>query len=231
VRRHFYLGGILVALALLAAAPSTGADRHVSLLATGDSMMDLLDAELTARFSSDAVTVAEDARPSTGLTKPYVLDWPRHAAEQVAEFQPTFVVVNLGANDGYPLGLVRCCSATWVRRYARRVDQLVDTYAEGGTDSVYWCLLPAPAPDKPMFRRYFMAVNKGIRRGVRMNPDVAHVVDLPEVLSPGYRFRQYIGDSNVRADDGVHLTPEGAAIAADVIQQQLEDDGLALSSQ
>ncbi|MEA2170042.1 MAG: uncharacterized protein QOF76_3342 [Solirubrobacteraceae bacterium] len=201
------------------------ADRDLTLLATGDSMMGIVDDLLRERLAPDHVTVSADARPATGLTKPRLLDWPRHAADQVAAMHPDVVVAFLGANDGFPLGRVRCCSHAWVRRYAKRADRMVKTWSQHGRTPVYWCLLPAPPGDRPFFRRYYLAVNAGIRRAIRRNPGAAHVVDLPRWLTPGYTFRRYVDGKRVRQDDGVHLSADGASIAADVIQFFLGRDG------
>ena len=49
-----------------------------------------------------------DARVSTGLSKPSLLDWHAHA-RQVAGIRPDAVVMFLGANDGFPMAGADCC--------------------------------------------------------------------------------------------------------------------------
>ncbi|MEA2167076.1 MAG: uncharacterized protein QOF76_376 [Solirubrobacteraceae bacterium] len=195
----------------------------VQLLATGDSMIQILDDFLADRLAPRHVITHKDAHISTGLTKPFLLDWPQHARELVAKLHPDVTVMFLGANDGYGFGNIACCGKRWVKLYAKRVDGMIKTYAQDGRASVYWCLLPAPRAAN--FRRVFIGVNKAIHRAVRQNPKTAHLVDLPKTFTPGYRFQQDLGGKSVRQDDGVHLNVAGASIAANIIRRQLRRDG------
>ncbi len=101
------------------------------------------------------------------------------------------------------------------------------TYAQGGSGRVYWCLLPAPRGGD--FRRVFVAVNAAIRRAARKERSLK-LIDLPATFTPGFSFRQsitYEGRTvSVRQDDGVHLNPAGAAIAADLILERMRRDGV-----
>jgi lysophospholipase L1-like esterase len=199
--------------------------RHISLLATGDSMMQILDDFLADRLSDQGVTTHKDANVSTGITKSFLLDWPAHAKEQVAKYHPDVTVMFLGANDGYGFGTIQCCGKAWVKQYAKRVNGMIHTYAQGHNAQVFWCLLPAPRTAN--FRKVFVGVNQAIRRAVRENPKTAHVVDLPKTFTPGYQFQQDVNGTSVRQDDGVHLNVAGASIAADIIRRQLHKHGAA----
>jgi lysophospholipase L1-like esterase len=197
------------------------------LLATGDSMIQIIDSDLAARLKRG--TVISDARISTGISKPFMLDWVAHAKQQVAARHPDATVVFLGANDGFAIGDANCCGSAWIDGYARRVREMMDTYGQGGRAHVYWMLLPAPG--KPSFARVFTAVNAAIRKAAKgAGPNVG-LIDVGRVVAPGGHFRAsitYRGHSvTVRQDDQVHLSIAGAAIAADLIVQALEDDGLA----
>jgi hypothetical protein len=54
------------------------------------------------------------------------------------------------------------------------------------------------------------------------------IVDLVDVFSPGGRYRKWIrrGDREVgvRQADGIHLSDEGAAIAAGVVVRELREE-------
>ena len=197
----------------------------LTVLATGDSMIQYVDFELEDRLAGDRVV--SDARISTGLSKPFMFNWPRHAHRQVRRLHPDVTVMFIGANDGFPFGDTACCGGAWRKAYARRVRDMVRTYAQRGAGRVYWCLLPAPRGGD--FRRVFRAVNAGIRRAARKEPGV-RVIDLVETFTPGFAFRQsitYEGRTvSVRQDDGVHLNPAGAAIAADLIVERMRRDGV-----
>ena len=58
--------------------------------------------------------VKRDAHVGTGLSKPFQLNWPRHARRMARRYHPRASVVFIGANDGFPLryhGKRRdCCS-------------------------------------------------------------------------------------------------------------------------
>ena len=121
------------------------ANGHLSLLATGDSMIQIIDGFLAQRLQSDRVTVHSDARISTGISKPFLLNWPFHAKQQARRLRPDVTVVFIGANDGFPLHGVNCCGRDWIKAYARRVSGMMASYARRGAGSVYWATLPAPA--------------------------------------------------------------------------------------
>jgi hypothetical protein len=195
----------------------------VRVLATGDSMIQIVDSFLDQRLRAP---VRSDARISSGLSKPFFFNWPRHAKRQVAS-RPDVVVMFIGANDGFSFGDVACCGEEWRRRYANVASRMMRTYAQGGTASVYWCLLPAPRGAN--FRRVFVAVNAALRRAARRNP-LTTIVDLPKVFTPGFRFRQTITwrgrTASVRQDDGVHLNTTGASIAASIIISRMRRDGV-----
>lgn len=209
------------------------ANGHLSLLATGDSMIQTIDGFLAQRLASDRVSVHSDARISTGISKPFMLNWPFHAREQASHLRPDVTVVFIGANDGFPLHIrsgqrVNCCGNAWSRAYADRVSGMMASYARHGAGSVYWATLPAPRD--ATFRRVFPAVNQAIRDAARRHPGEVHLVRLAHFFTPGFRFRQSIRWHgryvSVRQPDGVHLNVTGASIAATLIVQQMRRDGV-----
>ena len=201
------------------ALPRSGTLR---LLATGDSMIQIIDGYLEQRLAPRGVRVRSDAHISTGVSKPSLLDWQRQAKRQAAR-RPDVVVMFLGANDGFPMGSAACCGEAWVTEYARRARRMMKTYGRGGRTRIYWLTLPTPG--RGFFRKTFPAVNAAIRRaGARSRRDVA-VIDLVDVFTPGGRYRDSmrIGDRlvRVRQSDRVHLNRAGASLAASVIIRTL----------
>jgi hypothetical protein len=199
--------------------PSGGGLR---ILATGDSMIQIIDSFLKQRLGR----VRSDARISTGISKPAMFDWVRHARRQAGR-RSDVTVVFIGANDGFPIGGAQCCDEAWVSGYAARVRKMMAAYKRGRKGVVYWLTLPAPRGAN--FARVFGPVNRAIIRAARtFRGNQVRVLDLRKTFTPGGRFRRvirYRGRTVVaRQDDGVHLSREGASIAASLIIRALRRD-------
>jgi lysophospholipase L1-like esterase len=199
---------------------------RLRILATGDSMIQLIDSFMRARPGSRRALVRSDARVSTGISKPSLLDWRAHAREQVASIRPDVTVMFIGANDGFPMAGADCCGAPWIAEYARRARQMMRTYARGGRGRVYWLLLPAARDG--FFREIFPAVNAALRQAAAGLEDDVRLIELDEVFTPGGRFRKSMKIDGkrvgVRQSDGVHLNTTGAALAARLVIAALRHD-------
>jgi lysophospholipase L1-like esterase len=212
--------------------PSPTSSTQLRLLATGDSMIQIVDGYLKSSLARRrATTVRSDARISTGISKLALLDWTRTAHGQARDFKPDVTVMFLGANDGFPMRTptdanVACCNAGWVAEYARRVESMMRSYRRGGRSLVYWLTLPTPR--RGDFARIYRAVNDAIRRAAATVGDGVHVIDLVPVFSPGDRFRQTITfrgrTVDARQDDGIHLSNAGASVAATLVVDRLRED-------
>jgi lysophospholipase L1-like esterase len=197
---------------------------HLRILATGDSMIQIVDSFIRAR--TGPATVRSDARVSTGISKTSLLDWRAHAREQAAGVRPDVTVMFIGANDGFPMAGADCCGPAWIAEYARRAREMMRTYARGGRGRVYWLLLPAPR-DR-FFREVFPAVNAGLRQAASGLEDDVRLVELDEFFTPGGRYRKSMRIDGklvpVRQRDGVHLNTTGAALAARLVVAALRRD-------
>ncbi|HEU4973662.1 MAG TPA: GDSL-type esterase/lipase family protein [Baekduia sp.] len=211
------------------------ASSRLRVLATGDSMIQIIDGDLDRRLADgDAVSVRSDAHISTGITKPFLLDWMAHAEASASSWHPDVTVVFLGANDGYPMGTpgggpkAPCCDAAWVHEYARRARAMMRAYARGGEGMVYWLLLPMPR--RADYAAIYRPVNRALREAAAAFPGTVHLIDLGRVLTPGGRFRQTMtwhGHAvSVRQPDGIHLSTAGAEIATDLVVRALRRDGV-----
>ena len=201
---------------------------RLRILATGDSMIQVLDSFMRERAGSRRAVVRSDARISTGLSKPSLLDWRAHAREQVAGIRPDATVMFIGANDGFSMAGAECCGAPWIAEYARRARAMMRTYARGGRARVYWLLLPAPR--RGFFRESFPAVNAALRTAAQGLEDDVRLIELDEVFTPGGRYRSSMQIDGkrvrVRQSDGVHLNATGAAFAARLVIRALRRDGM-----
>jgi len=198
------------------------------ILATGDSMIQIVDSFLQQRLQRGRVRVRKESHISTGISKPSMLNWNNKARRQAGGIRPDATVVFLGANDGFPIGRSQCCGRGWVRGYARRVRDMMRSYSRGGAGTVYWLTLPVPR--RGNFKPIYRAVNAAIRRAARRYPDTVRVVDAEAVFTPGRRYTSVIrwGRRNVhvRQGDGVHLNTAGASIAASLVIRAMRRDGV-----
>ncbi len=197
---------------------------RLRILATGDAMIQLVDSFLRER--ARPALLRSDARVSTGISKPSLLDWRAHARAQVAGIHPDVTVMFLGANDGFPMAGADCCGMPWIAEYARRVREMMRTYARGGRARVYWLLLPAARGG--LFRETFPAVNAALRLAAAGLEDDVRLIELDEVFTPGGRYRKSmkIGGKRVRVrqSDGVHLNTTGAELAARLVVEAIRRD-------
>jgi hypothetical protein len=225
--------GVLVAIATaLAAGVVADADAararkaHPRVLATGDSMIQIVDGFLARRLDHLHARVRTSASVGTGISKPFLLDWVRRAHRQAARVRPAATVVFIGANDGFPFGRTGCCGPAWVRAYASRVGQMMRYYRRGGKGWVYWLTLPAPRPH--MWQRPYRAVNKALRRAARGFPNHVRLIDTARVFTPDGRFRATIRWHHrtvvARQPDGIHLSVAGAQIAAGLVVKAMVRD-------
>ena len=170
--------------------------------------------------------VSHDARISTGISKPGMLDWQALARRQARKLRPDVTVVFLGANDGFPMAGADCCGQAWIAEYARRAGRMMRAYARHDAGRVYWALLPAASHG--FFREVFPAVNAAIRRAAAARPRAVRVIDFARVFTPGGRFRESMRVhgriTRVRQGDGVHLNTAGASVAASVLIRALRGE-------
>jgi lysophospholipase L1-like esterase len=186
--------------------------RLPTLLATGDSTMDLLSSFLSDQLSDEANVVSE-VEPGLTISKDDAFQ--PLAVKQVARLKPATTVVSIGFNEGWgmrgPDGVLNvCCDAGWIAEYARRVRRTMLTYGH----RVLW--LTVFAPKDPRRTPMADAVNVAIIHAADGLPDV-HVIRMDLLFTPnGYRDAIRYGghDVYVREPDGVHLNVAGAQIAA-----------------
>jgi lysophospholipase L1-like esterase len=202
-----------------------------TILLTGDSLMQSLDAVLSDELARPA-DIVSDVHAGAALTTEFAVDWLALARRQVATWHPHATVVFLGTNDlssaRTPSGrTVTCCSADWGAEFERRARVAMETYTQDGAGTVLWLTVPyardtrrAPAAT---------AVNAALRRAAAAVPGVS-VIGIDDIFTPGHRYRaQMLFDGrtvHVREPDGIHLSIPGARIAAAYVIATLKDLGL-----
>ncbi len=207
--------------------PLNTSRRALTVLATGDSEIQVLDDQLASALSGRARVIGE-AHISTGLSKLSIFNWLAHAKNQAQAIHPDVTVMSIGANDGFDLpgpggGSVSCCGQNWIDAYAARAHQMMRAYARNGAGRVYWFLLPTPR--RPNFVRVYQAVDAGFVKAAAEFRSGVQVVDIRPIFSPGGDFRQYVGSVDSREPDGIHLSAGGDQIALRYLLGLMRADG------
>ncbi|WP_307874786.1 SGNH/GDSL hydrolase family protein [Frankia nepalensis] len=208
--------------------PTAGDPLRV--LVTGDSLTESLGPRIV-NTAPRTVRATTDTRFGTGLVRPDFFDWASHAHDQLDQEDPEAVVVALGANDGQgitlPAGAVLPAgSAGWLDEYRRRALVLLRIWTDGGTRRVYWTSLPPARSDR--LDGFFRQLNGAVADAARQVPG-ARFLDLAPALSDHGRYSDYLRDPaghtvQARTRDGVHLTLDGARLAAAPILAALAAD-------
>ena len=210
--------------------PVPAKERLRTLLVTGDSMAQPLDAQLATALSDRGVKVVRDVRLGTGVSKSFLLDWGELSTTQVRRQKPDATIVFLGANEGFPMedaggGEVECCSADWAALFANRARRMVDTYRQGGNSRVYWITVPTPKDSERA--KIGRVVNAAVRVAAQPWASQVRVLDTVSMFAPrGYQDAITIDGREriVRAADGIHLNDEGAGLLRESVLARLQQD-------
>ncbi|SBW19281.1 protein of unknown function DUF459 [Candidatus Protofrankia californiensis] len=206
------------------------AAEPLRLLVTGDSLSDGLGPML-ASASAGTIHADTDTRSGTGLVRPDFFDWAGHAREQIANRDPEAIVVALGGNDGQAItmpdgSVLRTGSPEWCAEYRRRAVAILRIWSDGGRRRVYWTSLPPTR--EPTLNGYFRQLRAITTDAVREVPG-ARFVNIDDRLSKNGEYSSYLTDDHgrtvlARTRDGVHLTLDGARIAANILIKAINTD-------
>jgi len=201
-----------------------------TVLVTGDSMSQPLDAEVARSLAPKGIKVDRDVHVGTGISDTSIVDWGKLSVSQVSKDKPDAVVMFMGANEGFPMKTgtreVKCCGADWAAEYAYRARRMMDTYRRAGAARVYWLLLPtyrsaARAKIARVVDAAIYAAASPYRAQVRL-------LDMGAIFTPGDRYRDAMTvdgrEQLVRQSDGVHLNNTGSRVAADAVIKALHGD-------
>ncbi len=183
------------------------------------------------RFASDGVDVVREPHLATGISRPDLVDWGKLSATQVAEHHPEAVVMFIGANEGLPMPGpggedISCCGPEWAAIWANRARQMMNNYRQHGAAKVYW--LTVPAARDPARKPIVDAVNAAVYAAAAPYRSQVRVVDVNAVFTPGDRFREAMevdgSETIVREPDGIHLNRAGSALAAEIVEREIDRD-------
>jgi lysophospholipase L1-like esterase len=201
-----------------------------TVLITGDSMSQPLDADVARSLAPKGIKVVRDAHIGTMISDTSIVDWGKLSVIQVKQNKPDAVVMFMGANEGFPMQVggreVKCCSADWAAEYAYRARRMMDTYRRGGAARVYWLLLPTyrSAARNAIAR----VVNAGIIAAASPYRAQVRILDMGAIFTPGNKYRDAMPvggrEQIVRQSDGIHLNGTGSQVAADEVIKALRGD-------
>jgi hypothetical protein len=191
----------------------------------GDSLAGSLGpslGDLTGK--SGIVQPVFDSRVSSGLLSPDFLDWPKQGAEDMFVYNPEVIVFIIGANDAknLPKGAER--DPQWRAQYAALVEQMLKVLVGNGR-TVYW--IGAPIMSDSAYSERVKGVNDVFREVAANHPEVTYVDAYSVFSAPDGKYAPLLsrGDGKVirvRADDGVHFTPDGGDILAKAVFDRLD---------
>ncbi len=208
--------------------PAKAPDRGLrTLLVTGDSLSQPMDSVLARRLAGGQATqVIRDPHIGTGISKTDLLDWGQLSVRQTNQDKPDAVVVFIGANEGFPIDDIQCCSAKYAAAYATRARTMMNTYRREGTGRVYWLTLPLPR-DKER-QQVARLVNAAVRAAASAYRSQVRVLDMTNLFTPGGKYRDDMEvdgkETLVREADGIHLNEDGSELAASAVQRALAAD-------
>ncbi|MCL9795626.1 DUF459 domain-containing protein, partial [Frankia sp. AgKG'84/4] len=190
------------------------------VLVTGDSLTETVGPAITNAVPG-TVRVRTETRYGTGLARPDYFDWASRARAQLGEQHPELVVVAMGGNDGQgitrPDGTVLPAGTPeWSAEYQRRADVVMRIWTGAGERRLLWLGLP-PARSQRL-DGYFHQLNAAAAAAAAGVPGATYL-DLTPWLSRGGAYSDYLTTADgrtvlARSRDGVHLTLDGARIAA-----------------
>jgi uncharacterized protein len=207
-----------------ASAPTVPAPTRASplrVLVIGDSLgVDLGESFVRDIDTTGIVATTIAARGDTGLANQTYFDWPARLPLMLAEAQPNFVVVLVGANDDQGMYVrnvpVTPTSQAWSRAYARRVGRLLAESQRAGA-RVVWVGLP-PMED-PQLNAATRRVNRIDEIETRRRPDALYLPPPSALVACAGQYKQFAADASgntvqLRTPDHVHLTWSGAQVLA-----------------
>lgn len=211
--------------------PEWTPSQPLRLWVGGDSVAGYLSIEMVNIAGDLGVINAHGHyKISTGLSRPDYYDWPAHLAEDMAQFDPQVVIFMVGANDDQPLSVGNDVypfgSDQWRTEYARRVGGVMDMLV-GQHRLVFW--VGQPVMQSHDFNDRMAVMNSIYQAQAASRPDVTFIDSRPTFADSGGGYAEYLpeaggGLTEMRASDGIHLSPQGgtrlARTVLDVVRQR-----------
>ncbi len=219
---RFPLLFVLLLLALGCVALPGQAQARESVLLIGDSLSISLGQQLERHYAlRPGVEFHRQGKVSSGLARPDFYDWEAQLTSLARRQRPNLLVIMLGTNDDKPLrtatGVLSFGSRDWDREYRRRVQSLVDiARRHNPAVEIHW--IGAPVMGKDKLDQAVRHINGVVAAQLARNTNCQFIDTRSSLTNQSGAYTQYTrtssGQVQLRADDGVHLTPTGAALLA-----------------
>lgn len=190
------------------------ADNPLRLWIAGDSLAGALGPSLGEITGATGVVQPQfDSRVSSGLESNAIINWPDHAADEIARLNPEVIVFIIGTND-YPVGLSKDMA-----EYEQKVDTMMRILAAGDRP-VYW--VGPPVLRDARMNKGAAAVNEVFGRLAPKHRSITFVDAYKVFSNADGKYAPSLPDDtgktvNVRAGDGVHFTDAGGDRLAGVV--------------
>jgi hypothetical protein len=204
----------------------------LKLLVAGDSMTEFLGPSLINQGSAQGKLKGDTVtKYGTGLVRPDFFDWSIYAQQLMDQQNPEAVVVMMGGNDGQGITLANGQvlpdgTDAWAKEYRRRVEVVMRIFSGDGKRRVYWVPMPIPRSEKLAADYHLMDL--AVADAAAVVPGVTDV-NIVNRLSNNGQYSDYLPGLNgqtilARARDGIHLSQDGANLAATLVLQALNKD-------
>ena len=185
----------------------------------GDSMMAVGLAPVLRRSATrdNGARFVRAYRSGTGLGRPDVFNWPAQYPQLIGAARPALVICSIGANDAQNFQVDRNVyffgTPAWKQVYAERVRDFAKLLTRDGA-RVLW--IGMPVMRESGFSRRIASINLLVKEVLVEFPQITWIDPNPYIAGSGGNFEQYRQDQRgklvrLRADDGIHLSEEGAA--------------------
>lgn len=206
--------------------PPTSTTTPIALLPNdtvffaGDSIMQGIALFAQRTLTSKGIKSINLAKVSTGLAYPKFFNWNKTIKTELNKQPIALIVIFIGTNDAQDMingrTLLKFGSDEWRALYRARVDDIIKT-ANGHGTRVVWYLPPAMKSSKMHTRMQI------IGQIIAEHGNTVTLINPSDELGNTFSEHIIIDDkkTRVRAPDGIHFTPKGYQLLADMLTQKL----------
>ncbi|HWD53188.1 MAG TPA: DUF459 domain-containing protein [Acidimicrobiales bacterium] len=205
------------------------AANPLRVVVIGDSIGIDLGQPLTNDLIGTGVVAATlDGKIDTGLSRPDYFNWPAELQADLAIHHPQLVVVMMGAND--PQSLVVNGSAVaygtdaWNVAYSARVGSFMDTATAAGAH-LLWVGMPPMAGGQ--LDGQMNQINGLVQAQAASRSTGVTFLNCRTILGNAQgNYTAYLtngagAEINIRAPDGIHLTPDGGEVLSQAVMNSM----------
>lgn len=194
----------------------------------GDSMMQGVAPHVQQYLQQYHIQSVNLSKQSTGLAYPSFFDWPKTIEQTLKQYPDIKILaIFLGPNDPWDMmspstkKMLRFASEEWKVEYQSRIAHILDL-AKQHQVQVIW--FTPPNMKQAKLNKQMIDLNEIIKEELKKH-DVLMIDTRPLVGGKHDVYNDYLvkdGQSiKMRSADGIHFTPQGQKILAEVLQQHL----------